>query len=138
MLLFTFIAPSIFSNEKYFVREQQTVKTFKSCQFQKVPHFPEKTSREIANRQGEFQDRAKSENNAINDVEQISSNGVSYFTKSAEALDSVLHKDVHWENIPSNKTKTLTESMNMRLWEIGTLNQLFIRSSNSEIKSLKN
>ena len=50
----------------------------------------------------------------------------------------MLHKDVHWENIPSNKTKTITESMNMRLWEIGTLNQLFIRSSNSEIKSLKN
>ena len=30
---------------------------------------------------------------------------------------------------PSNKTEVLTKSMNMYIWAIGTLNQLFIRSS---------
>ena len=27
------------------------------------------------------------------------------------------------ENTPSNKTKATTKSMNMRIWEIGTINQ---------------
>ena len=34
-------------------------------------------------------------------------------------------KDTQRENIPSNKTQTLTKIMNMSTWEIGTLNQLF-------------
>ena len=38
----------------------------------------------------------------------------------------------------SNKTNALTKSMNMRIWEIGALNQSFMRRSYNEIKfSLK-
>ena len=46
-------------------------------------------------------------------------------------------KDIHKENISSNKTKTLTESMNMNIWEIGTFNQLLIRDSYTPIKFSK-
>ena len=46
-------------------------------------------------------------------------------------------KDIHKENISSNKTKTLTESMNMNNWEIGTFNQLLIRGSYTSIKFSK-
>ena len=35
-------------------------------------------------------------------------------------------KGTHRENTHSNKTKALTKSMSMRIWEIGTLNELFI------------
>ena len=38
-------------------------------------------------------------------------------------------KDTHRENTSPNKTESLTKSMNMYIWEIGTLNQLFIRGS---------
>ena len=38
-------------------------------------------------------------------------------------------KDTRRENTPSNKTEALTNSMNMHIWTIGTLNQLFIRGS---------
>ena len=34
-------------------------------------------------------------------------------------------EDTHWENTPSNKTKALQKFMNMRIWEIDMLNQLF-------------
>ena len=34
-------------------------------------------------------------------------------------------KDIHRENTPLNKTEVLTKSMNMYIWAIGTLNQLF-------------
>ena len=43
-------------------------------------------------------------------------------------------KVTHRENTPSNKTKAFTKSMNKRIWEIGTLNQLLIRSCYVEIK----
>ena len=42
-------------------------------------------------------------------------------------------KDIHKEN----KTKTLTKSMNMNIWEIGTFNQLLIRGSYTPIKFSK-
>ena len=42
-------------------------------------------------------------------------------------------KDTNRENTPSNKTQVLTKSMNMDIWVNGTLNQLFIRGSYSEI-----
>ena len=38
-------------------------------------------------------------------------------------------KDTHRENTPSNKTTALTKSMNMYIWAIGVLHQLFIRDS---------
>ena len=38
-------------------------------------------------------------------------------------------KDTHRESTPSNKTETLTKNMNMYIWAIGILNQLFIRDS---------
>ena len=41
-------------------------------------------------------------------------------------------KDIHRENRLSNKTKATTKSMNMHIWETGTLNQLFIRGSYNE------
>ena len=41
------------------------------------------------------------------------------------------------ENTPSNKTEALTESMNMYIWAIGILNQLFIRDSYTQIKFSK-
>ena len=46
-------------------------------------------------------------------------------------------KDTHRENSPSNKTKALTTSMDMCIWEIGLLNQLFISSSYTETKFKK-
>ena len=44
-------------------------------------------------------------------------------------------KDTHRENTPLNKTQAITKSRNMDIWETGTLNQLFIRGSYTEIKS---
>ena len=41
------------------------------------------------------------------------------------ALPSCI-KDTHRENTPSNKTAALTKSMNVHIWAIGILNQLFI------------
>ena len=40
-----------------------------------------------------------------------------------------LHKDTHKEKEPSNKTPALRKIANMDVWAVGTLNQLFIRSS---------
>ena len=38
------------------------------------------------------------------------------------------------ENTPSNKTKALTKRMNMYIWAIDILNQLFLRDSYTQIK----
>ena len=38
-------------------------------------------------------------------------------------------KDTHREKEPSNKTPALRKSMNMGIWAVGTLSQLFIRGS---------
>ena len=48
-----------------------------------------------------------------------------------------LFKDTHGENTPSNKTKTLTKTMSIRIWVVGILNQLFIKGSYTEIKFKK-
>ena len=40
-------------------------------------------------------------------------------------------------NTISNKTETLTRSMNMYVQAIGTLTQLFVRGSYTQIKSSK-
>ena len=40
------------------------------------------------------------------------------------------HKDAHQEKAFSNKTRTLTRSINLDIWS----NQLFIRGSYTEIK----
>ena len=42
--------------------------------------------------------------------------------------------DTYREKAPSNKTKVLKKSMNLGIWEVVTLNQLFIRGSYTEIK----
>ena len=44
----------------------------------------------------------------------------------------------HKENVPSNKTRALTKSMNMDIWVVGKLNQLFIRGLFTEINFSKN
>ena len=43
-------------------------------------------------------------------------------------------KDTHREYTPSKKTKVLRKSMNVYIWAIGTLIQLFIRGSCTQIK----
>ena len=40
-----------------------------------------------------------------------------------------LLKDTHREKAASNKTPTLSTSMNMDIWVLGTSNQLFMRGS---------
>ena len=51
-------------------------------------------------------------------------------TKACLFSNSVSFKDTHREKKPpSNKTPALTESMNLDIWVVGTLNQLFIRDS---------
>ena len=45
--------------------------------------------------------------------------------------------DTHREKAPSNKTQALIKSMNMGVWVIGILNQLFRRSSYNRIKFSK-
>ena len=40
-----------------------------------------------------------------------------------------LSKDTHKKNTTLNKTRTLTKSMNMGIWLIGALNQLFVRGA---------
>ena len=46
-------------------------------------------------------------------------------------------KDTHRENRPSNKTQALTRSMNMDIWVIGTLNEIFKRGFSTQIKFSK-
>ena len=38
-------------------------------------------------------------------------------------------KDTHREDTPSSKTEALSKSINVYIWAVGTLNQLFIRGS---------
>ena len=47
-------------------------------------------------------------------------------------------KDTPRENTLSNKTEALTKSMNMYIWAIGILNQLFIRDCYTSVKFSKN
>ena len=42
-------------------------------------------------------------------------------------------KDTHREKAPSNKTPALRKSTNMGVWAVGTLNQLFIRGSETKL-----
>ena len=37
------------------------------------------------------------------------------------------------EYAPTNKTQALTESMNRDIWVIGTLNQVFLKGSYTEV-----
>ena len=46
-------------------------------------------------------------------------------------------KDTHCENTPSNKTEALTKRMNIYVWAIGKLNQLFISDTYTQIKFSK-
>ena len=43
-------------------------------------------------------------------------------------------KDTHREKAPSSKTPTLSKSMNMDVWVVGTSSELFIRDSETETK----
>ena len=45
--------------------------------------------------------------------------------------------DIHREKAPSNRTPVLTKSMNMGIWVVGGLNQLFITDSLTETKFSK-
>ena len=46
-------------------------------------------------------------------------------------------KDTHREKKSSNKIQGLTKSINMDIWIIATLNQLFMRGSYTQIKFSK-
>ena len=46
-------------------------------------------------------------------------------------------KDTHREKESSNKIQGLTKSINMGIWIISTLNQLFMRDSYTQIKFSK-
>ena len=46
-------------------------------------------------------------------------------------------KDTYIENNPSNRTKAPAKSLNMHIWEIGALNQLFTRGSYTELNIQK-
>ena len=48
-----------------------------------------------------------------------------------------LLKDTNREKAPSNETQALTGSMNMDILVVGTLNQLFVRGSYTEVKLWK-
>ena len=48
-------------------------------------------------------------------------------------VDTNAFKDTHSEKSPSSKIPALTKSMNMDIWVVGKLKQLFIRGSLSEI-----
>ena len=41
------------------------------------------------------------------------------------------------ENTPSNKTEALMKSINIYIWAIGILNQLFVKNSYNQIKFSK-
>ena len=56
--------------------------------------------------------------------------------KPSNELDSYL-KGTLGENAPSNKTETSTKSMNMGVWIVGTLCQLFITDSYTKTKFSK-
>ena len=47
-------------------------------------------------------------------------------------------KDSQRENALSNKTQALTKSLNMDIWVVGTVNQLFKRGSCDKVKLSKN
>ena len=47
-------------------------------------------------------------------------------------------KDTHRENTRSSKTQALTKSINMDIWVIGALNQLFRRGSYTQLSFWKN
>ena len=42
--------------------------------------------------------------------------------------------NTHRENAPQNKTQTHRKNMNMDIWVVSALNQLFTRGSYTEIK----
>ena len=46
-------------------------------------------------------------------------------------------KDTHRENILCNKTEALAKGLNMYIWAIGVLSQLFIRDSYIQVKFSK-
>ena len=48
-----------------------------------------------------------------------------------------IFKDTHRENSPSNKTQALRKCMNVEIWLISELNQLFIRESDAQVKLSK-
>ena len=48
---------------------------------------------------------------------------------SFDELKEEVHKDTHKDKKTSYKTPALKKSTNMGVWAVGTLNQLFIRSS---------
>ena len=60
-----------------------------------------------------------------------------YYVYNRPPLKLNALKDTHKEKTPLNKTYSLTKSMNMEIWLVGTLNQLFIRGSYNEIKFWK-
>ena len=53
-------------------------------------------------------------------------------TLGRKGLTKKIFKDTHREKAPSNKIPALTKTINMDIWVVGTLNQLYITSSYAE------
>ena len=50
----------------------------------------------------------------------------------------MFHKDTHGKNTSSNKIAALTKSMNIYIWAIATVNQLFVRGLKLKLTFSKN
>ena len=46
-----------------------------------------------------------------------------------KAHSRILFKDTYTENTPQNKTETLKKNININIWIVSSLNQLFTRGS---------
>ena len=55
-------------------------------------------------------------------------------SNECQITESKYLKDTHRKIATSEKTPAFTKSMNMYIWIVGTLNQLFIRNSKTETK----
>ena len=68
-------------------------------------------------------------------VKHINNNEIVFYHKNDYSLWVIKH--THRENKPSNKNEELRKSLNIYIWAIGILNQLFIRDSYTQIKFSK-
>ena len=60
---------------------------------------------------------------------------------STETINGIINdleiKDTQWKNIVSNRTQVVTKTIDMGIWVVGTLIQIFIKSSYTETKFSK-
>ena len=60
---------------------------------------------------------------------------------STETINGIINdldiKDTQWKNTVSNRTQVVTKTIDMGIWVVGTLIQIFIKSSYTETKFSK-